>query len=363
MNKREEIQMQAVNAIIKNKFHGIVDVAPRVGKTKLAIDALKTIMNKKILVIAPFNPILDSWKLELKKWYKNYKDIDIINQRSLSNIDINSYDLIVADECHTLSELQLMILKLSEKPILGLTGSLGNNSKKILKLNLMLKPIFTYSIEEAITDKIISNYKLNIHYVNLDNIKSNVEYGTIKKPLKGTEAEAYKWFTGQFERFKVLGYGNAGMENIKYLYAGKRATLLYTSKSKFNKAKELITKSKICLVFTTRTTIADKLCPNSYHSKSEEDSLEDFAKGTTKKLAVCNMVSMGVTIKGLKHIIGHQIQSSEEMAIQKFLRAMNFEGEETALIELVVVKDTQDEIWVDKAISFVPQEKITRFYE
>ena len=42
---------------------------------------------------------------------------------------------------------------------------------------------------------------------------------------------------------------------------------------------------------------------------------------------------------------------------------MNFEGEETAIIELVVVKDTQDEVWVEKAISFVPQEKITRFYE
>lgn len=363
MNKREEIQMQAVNAIIKNKFHGIVDVAPRVGKTKLAIDALKTIMNNKILIIAPFNPIIDSWKTELNKWYEGYKYIDIINQRSLSNIDLNDYDLIVSDECHTLSELQLMILRLSNKPILGLTGSLGKDSKKVLKLNLQLKPIYTYTIEEAIKDSIISNYKLNIHYVKLDSNKSNIEYGTKKKPLKGTEQEAYKWFTGQFERFKVLGYGNAGMENVKYLYAGKRATLLYTSLNKFNKSRELIKKSNKCLIFTTRTNIADKLCPNSYHSKSEEDTLEQFSKGKIKKLAVCNMVSMGVTIKGLKHIIGHQIQSSEEMAIQKFLRAMNFEGDEIATIDLIVVKDTQDEIWVEKAISFVPQEKINKFYE
>jgi len=367
MLKRTEIQTQVqtqgTDAIIKNDFKGILDVAPRVGKSKIVIDALKTVPDKKVLIIAPFNPILESWNSELTKWYPEYKNITIANQRSLSVFKLSEYDLIISDECHTLSELQLMILSNCGLPILCVTGSLGDIKRKVLKMWFKVKPIFTYTIEEAISDGIISNYKVNIHYVELDNTKVNVEYGTKLKPLKGTEVQAYKWFTGQFERFKVLAYGNRAMENIKYQYANKRATLIYNSINKFNKAKSLITKSNNCLVFTTRIAIADKLCAKSFHSKTEEDTLEDFSKGKIKKLAVCNMVSMGVTLKNLKHIIAHQMQSSEELAMQKFLRAMNFEGDKEALIELIVVKDTQDDNWVQKCISFVPEEKITKFYE
>jgi superfamily II DNA or RNA helicase len=175
MTKRDQIQKEAVETIIKNNFKGVIDISPRFGKTKLLIDSVKGLKDKKILVTVPFNSILESWDSELKQWYPDNTNITVINQRSLSGFNLEPFNLIVCDEIHTLSDLQIMILRNSNKTILGATGSLGKTTKKLLKLNLGLKVIYEYSIEQAINDGIISNYVLNIHYVKLDNvIKNNI---------------------------------------------------------------------------------------------------------------------------------------------------------------------------------------------
>ena len=52
--KREQIQLEATQTIIDNKFKGIIEVAPRVGKSKIVIDALNTInVDLKVLIMAP----------------------------------------------------------------------------------------------------------------------------------------------------------------------------------------------------------------------------------------------------------------------------------------------------------------------
>jgi hypothetical protein len=47
--------------------------------------------------------------------------------------------------------------------------------------------------------------------------------------------------------------------------------------------------------------------------------------------------------------------------MQKFLRAMNLEDDKVAKIEIIVVKNTQDQSWVDKSISWIPKEKIKNY--
>ena len=358
MNKRTEIQTEATNTIIKNKFTGIIDLSPRSGKSKVILDSVKTLKNSNILITAPFDTILDSWKVELNKWGYGDNDIKLINQRSLNKEDLANYNIIVCDEVHTLSDNQKSLLQPFKNKILGATGSLGDKTKKALRWELGLKPIFTYSIEQAIEDGIISNYEIVLHYVDLDNKISNIPYGTKAKPLIGTELQAYNWFSSQFERMKFLSYNNPGLNAVKMNYARLRSNVIYNSINKLSKALELKKNSSRCLIYTARTEVADKIS-KSYHSKSEDDNLESFALGKIKKLAVVQMVSMGVTIKNLKHVIVHQLQSSEEMSMQKFLRAMNLEDEKIAKIEIIVVKNTQDQSWVDKSISWIPKEKIT----
>ena len=52
---REEVQKAALDATLKSKYSGILDLSPRVGKTKIAIDVLKTISSGLKEKIKPFS--------------------------------------------------------------------------------------------------------------------------------------------------------------------------------------------------------------------------------------------------------------------------------------------------------------------
>jgi superfamily II DNA or RNA helicase len=353
---RNRIQKEATQAIIQNKFNGIIYVSPRVGKSKIVVDAIKKLKSKKILITAPYNTILDSWTTEFEKWDVNTTNITLINQRSLSKINVEEYHYIISDEVHTLSEAQIEILQNATK-ILGLTGSLSKESKKILKDTLSLEPIFTFSVEEAIDAGIVSDYVVYLVPVTLDNKDKYIEAGTAKQKFYTTEYANYQYLTSQFDKFKRLSWNNKKFEAVKMQFASKRASMLYNAKSKIEKAISVIAKHQRCLIFTARTEIAD-LFAKSYHSKSTENTLEQFKNGEIDKLAVCEMTNMGITIPNLKIGIFHQIKSSEESAIQKVMRMCNLEGDDVAEIYIIYFANTVDEEWVKKATQGLNAEKI-----
>ena len=65
-----------------------------------------------------------------------------------------------------------------------------------------------------------------------------------------------------------------------------------------------------------------------------------------------------VTITNMKHAVIHQIQSNEELQIQKILRTCNLEGDKKAQIYITVAKDTQDSVWLESALAQVPKHKL-----
>lgn len=65
-----------------------------------------------------------------------------------------------------------------------------------------------------------------------------------------------------------------------------------------------------------------------------------------------------VTISNLKHAVIHQIQSNEELQIQKILRTCNLEGEKKAQIYITVAKDTQDVVWLESALQSINKSKV-----
>jgi len=142
------------------------------------------------------------------------------------------------------------------------------------------------------------------------------------------------------------------------MWARKRADLIYTSTSKINKAKNLLASLGRTLVFTTRIDTAEQFC-DAYHSKSTENNLENFINQNINKLAVVNLGGMGITFPNLKTILFHQLQSNEELAIQKALRACNLDNlNNTAIIYICVYKNTIDESWMHNAISGFNSSKV-----
>jgi hypothetical protein len=355
---RDQIQERAKNILLENGFHGIIlSLAPRTGKTKPCLEAFKTsAITSKILITAPFNSILESWKSEILKWGASHLDIKLINQRSLEKEDLKSYDIICCDEVHTLSQNQINQLRFLPKAIklFGVTGSLSLETAIVLKTELKLTSVLNYTIENAINDNIISDYRINIYECYLDDVERNVLSGTKYKTFYTTELKHYLYLTQQFNKFKELQ-----QDRIKMFYAGQRARFIYSCKTKLNLAKKLIDKQSRVLVFTNLVKVANLLTKDSFTSKEKTDiKLEKFIKGDIDKLTVINMASMGITVPNLKHIVCHQLQSSEELAIQKLLRAMNFELGEMAEIDIVVIKNTEDEKWLNKALLSFNRDKI-----
>jgi len=360
---REVIQKEATNSIIKNDYQGILLVAPRVGKSKIIIDSLLLSSFKSILIVAPLNSILDSWEVEIEKWGREIRErVMLVNQRSIK--DKHKADIIICDECHTLSKAQITKIRAMKfDRVLGSTGTISDANYKELR-PICKKIIYNYSIANAIKDEIISNYNITVITCQLDSKDKYVPAGTVKKPFKTTEQGAYDYFTKEFNKFRVLAFKDKKYENIKYMYAGKRSRLIYGAKSKINITKRLIQKIKgKKLIFTILNDVADELAKYSYHSgiksKVRDYNLELFRDGKINDLSVCNMLSMGFTDKRLKTGIFHQLQSSEEPAQQKIMRMCNYVEGETADVYILAYEGTVDIDWLNKALQPFNSKKIT----
>lgn len=328
------------------------------------IDSIKGKEDWDIYISSPYDTIRSNWNSEFVKWGNWSSGLDTpisICHRSLEKIP-EGLDLLVIDEVQTLSERQIEAIKAKKpKRVLGLTGTLNEETKKDLNIGLGVKVIYEYSIDQAITDGIIANFEIVIVECDFDNKEKTVLSGTKKKSFWATEKGHYDFLTKQFEKFKVLSWSNPDMDALKMKYAGDRSRFIYESKSKLEIAKKIIEKSERCLIFTGLSKIADELAP-SFHSKSKDNNLEKFINGEIDKCSVIEMVNMGITIPNLKLAVLHQLKSNSEMSLQKILRMCNLEDDKIAKIYITVYKDSVDSKWIDKALETVNKDKIKRIH-
>lgn len=358
MNKRGKIQKLGTGHIVKNNFRGILLVAPRVGKCKIVIDALNTVpKNISILILAPKKEIFKGWEADVKRWgLREGFDIDYVWSNSLKKVT-KKYDLIIADEIH---EYNLKVLELLAKHkakgtrILGLTGTLDSDSKYAIQEIVGISPFYTYTVDEAIKDKIVADYRIHCIECELDDKVKYVPAGSEDNPFMQTEVESYKYWDGKF---------NTAVFNMKYhemrFPMMQRKNIIYNSRTKVAIAKKIVEKVDRCIIFTGYQKIADVIGEASFHSKSDKGTLEKLKSGAINKVAVVSMVSMGVTIPNLKIAVFNQLKSGENTAVQQAMRAMNVEDDKIADIYIVYLKNTQDEVWLKSAIKGFNQDKIT----
>jgi len=356
-NIRERIQREATQSIIDNKFVGCIEISPRVGKTKLTIDALNTVGRQlDVLVIAPFIQIFDSWKVEFEKWgLRSNINVDFIWSNSLKK-NTKKYHLIVADEIHSYN-LNVMRLLMKEQNkgsrILALTGTLDGNTQYLIKSSLKLNVLYSYSVDDAIKDGIVADYEIFCVGVDLDNEDKYILAGNEDKQFYQTELEAYTYWNNRYNKAKA----KQKWSELQFLMS-KRTNLIYNSVTKLLKTREIVEKLDRCLIFTGRQEIADSLGEASYHSKSDKTTLDSFKNGTINKLSTIGKVSMGVTILDLKVVVFNQLKSNENTSIQQSMRAMNMEGGRKATIYVVYLRNTQDFIWLQSALQGFDNKKI-----
>jgi superfamily II DNA or RNA helicase len=354
LEKRIEIQKEATQALIDNKFRGICDISFRVGKTRIAIDALNTVTKEiNVLVLAPSLPILDSWKIEIKKW--NLRDnikITFLWSNSLKKNN-GDYHLIIADECHAYNKKVLLLIRkhqIKGTRVFGLSGTLNDESLFYLKNFLGIEPIYQYSFKQAVEDGIIADYSVTCIGVNLDNKEEIFTIADSKSAV--TEKVFYEYWDKLYkDAVKKQKY-----KHLNFLM-GKRKDIIYTSKTKLKATQEIVEQYNRCLIFSGRQEIADQIGDAQFHSKSK-NTLEKFQNEEVNKLSVISMISMGVTLPNLKVAIFNQLKSVEALALQQAARVLNLEDGTNAQIFIVYLKDTQDEIWLKDAIKGFDNSKV-----
>jgi superfamily II DNA or RNA helicase len=362
-NLRNIIQEKACKTILIVKDL-IINISIRVGKTRLALMSIEK--EDKILVCYPNITVKKSWENELKLYEPLSTNITFTTFSSLKKYKNQYFDYIIIDEIQKLSINNINTLKtIKYNKRVGLSGTLSDKTLTKLKYNLNLEVGFKYSIEDAIKDNLVKDYKIIVNYCYLDNTKSIFKYKKFGKDVFGTEKEVYDFYTKTMDYFDTK-YQETGETKYKFgykKYMGLRTNLLYNSSNLLKLAQNLVYKYKDnkCLIYTLRQDIANKLSKEVYHSGNKKDHiLEDFKESRTGHLSVINCVTAGVTIKNLSTVIIHSFESNTETLMQKIARSLlyQFDGD-ISVVNICCIKDTQSQKWLDKALESLDKNKIT----
>lgn len=370
MNIRTQVQNKLTQVIFTLK-DTLLHVSIRLGKTKIALDAIES--GDKVLWLYPSNAMMSGYQEDLIKFPPKSMDITFMNISSIKKIKNTYWDYIICDEPQKMkSKIQLTTLKtLTYRKRIGLSGTMNAKTLKLLQEELKWTVGATYSLEDGIRDGIVKDYKVYIYFSNLCNNIKSIEVKKFGKLTKVTESEAYDSYCKTMDYFKAKqsqavldGDWNAAKQAkfgiIKYM--GLRTNLLYNSTCLLNAAEELVYqfRNQKALIYALRTDVADTLSSKTFHSKNkDEDSLEWFRTSEEGHLGVVDCVTTGITIKNLNTTIFHSYNSNTETFHQKLGRALLYEHiGECANVHVCTLKDTQNEKWIESATSSLELDKI-----
>jgi superfamily II DNA or RNA helicase len=354
MTIRDKRQAEFADIWVKKK-HGILLLAPRFGKCRTSIIALEKLKPKSILIAYPDNKIKESWEADFRASGFDDSIVTYTTHLSLKKYNDKSFDVVIIDEIHLLSEAQIEVCKDlfdNNKQILGLTGTLSSWTERTLEEELDLHVIATYPIEKAIEEGVITDYEIHVIRVPLDTTVLQ-EYKTKNK----TEKKQFDDLTWVINKMDREG------SNAMFLRLA-RMRIIQSSIAKTKATKRILSthKDERVLVFCGTTKVADNLGIPSYHSKSSEKKLfEDFAEGEGNHLAVVKIGNTGVTYKPLNKVIINYFDSNAENLAQKINRCMAMEyntPDKKAHIYIISTNEVVEQKWLSKALEFFDKNKI-----
>ncbi len=368
MTFRDQLQEKWANEFLtydEGLWEGILHLCPRAGKIRTSIRIFCKIqrignaglsVNKtwqpSILICYPDKNIQQSWEDDFLAVGYNNPNIKYVTHVSLSKEIGNHYDIIVCDEIHLLSPNQKLnfseIMRVNKgECILGLSGTLSNGTETELRRELGLRVVSKYTLNEAISDGIISDYRITVHKVDLDN-KVIVDHK--KKRTEKNKYNAISWVIK-----------NKGQSLFLSL---ARMRIIHNSLSKLETTKQILNKLKDerVLVFCANNKIAKQLGCKVHTSKfKDQDEFDRFIGDTSKHnhYAVCKIGNTGVSFKSLAHIVVNAFDSNSENLTQRICRSLILDGQDkVSNIHIISTNEEVELKWLKKSLEFFDQSKI-----
>lgn len=361
MKTKDQIGREALSIVLKYDRSCIVS-SMGTGKTKMGLDYIDHYYNHspilKVLVVAPKTAIFESWKDDMIKFKLTHlkPQIKFSTYLSLNKQDLD-YDIIILDEVHSLilgSHDEW--LSQFKGRILGLTGTKPRfNSERGRMISKYCPIRYEYTTDEAIEHGILNDYQIIVHSLSLDKNK------TIKKTSKSGGI----WYTSEIAEYNYWNSRilNAKSDKEKLMMRILRMKSIMSFNTKEVYSKKLFNSiSEKVIIFANTQAQADSLCKDSYHSKNplSEENLINFKEGIITKLSAVEQLSEGINISGLKVIIIlHTFSGDSPKSRQKLGRTLRLNIKDTAIIHMLMYKNTIDETWVNSVLELFDPSKVT----
>lgn len=367
MNIRDQLQESWASEFLtydQGLGKGILHLCPRAGKIRTSVKIFEKVerlgnrgrsVNKtwkpSILICYPDKNIQKSWEDDFKAIGYNNPNVSYVTHVSLGKIQ-DQYDIIVCDEIHLLSPLQAGNFKRimknnADSYIIGLSGTMSKDTKINLKYMLNLNVVSEYSLEQAINDGIISDYRINVITTNLDN---KVIVDQKKKRTEKAKYNAISWVIK-----------NKGQSLFLSL---ARMRIIHNSLAKLTRTKEILKKlkDKRVLVFCASNKIAKQLGIKVHTSKyNDQENFEQFVADNSQDnhLAVCKIGNTGVSFKSLDNIVISAFDSNSENLTQRICRSLILDNK-GKISNIYIVSSTEEaELkWLEKSLEFFDKSKI-----
>jgi superfamily II DNA or RNA helicase len=361
---RETVQKECLKSLLGTD-RGTAAISMGVGKTRIGLLHMKEKIQKGkkyFLVVAPKKSIFESWKQEAHKagipevldhiTFSTYRSLD--KQHDL-------YDVVYLDECHNLLPTHEPFLKRHQYGVIGLTGTPPRykTSDKYKIIDKYCPIVYSYSVQDAVTDNILNDYRIIIHPVELGSLKDQ----RIDTPNGGkfftSEQDHYQFWTRKVEQ-AGMSFNRAALQKASIMRM--QALRKFTSKEKYVKWLLKLIPDK-CIVFCNTKEQADRVCDHSYHSGNplSKENLELFGSGAIERLSCVEQLSEGVNISNLRYgVIMHSFGNEKKLS-QRLGRMLRLFPTEIAYIHILVYANTVDEHWVDQAVKDFDQDKVIYF--
>lgn len=358
-NKTKDIVRKEALIAIQDSHRAGLAISVGVGKTLIALTDMANnyTPGSKFLVVGPKKAIKQTWFDEADKFNLGYlKDHMVFTTYLSLHKHPLDYNKVYLDEMHSLKKNHSSWLSSYTGPILGLTGTPPKHfyTEKGKMVDEFCPIVYEYITDDAVADKVLNDYNIYIHYVELSNQKDIEQKTKSGQVFYTSERQSYDYWTNRLSQAM-------GKELEICRLMRMKAMQKFRSKEAYVKklSKEIDQK---CLIFANEKLQADRLSPYSYHSgnpKSEEN-LELFKQGKINKLSCVLQLSEGINIPGLKQSIIMHSYSNNTKFMQRFGRTLRLHVDDLAIIHLLCYINTVDEEWIENALEKLNQDKIIK---
>jgi superfamily II DNA or RNA helicase len=366
---KNRLQYEANQAHKLSNRWGLICMATGTGKSKVAIDAIKTLVGfrpeSRILIVVPTAKLRDkTWKDEFAVWGAEqiWKDsVEKICYASLSKKEGSYYDLVIMDEVHNLTEKSSDFFQYNEvKTCMALTATPPESQlKRMLFDKYRLDMVYEITLDEAVDLGVVAPYEITVIQTELDNINANVKAGTKVRQFYVTEANNYAYYA----RIENSERPEDQVKVNKFFYI-RRMQFIYKLQSKLKVAQILLEKyipqDKRTIIFCGSTDHADKLAENVYHSnrKKGDTGYDNFVNQIANRLACVESLNEGDNLPNVDIAFIEQLNSNRLDLIQRIGRILRFRVGHTGRIIILCAKNTVDAKWIKLALLGLDTNKI-----